>query len=196
VLKSPSIEDFAKSYREVEKVLMVRGGGNKASHYLEVAIFAEGGRKGIIWLPEGHGGWGWHQFVGELCQLVPFQAKSELQGSVENSSAVKQVGAGAKASSSRRSFAEVVQATISSPANSSGLKKPILGLLDLFPVAACFEWEKRGENLRLAEDCSKMEKNMKRLEAGSAESSGSMKKVKKMKGTLVNHSQKKILEFA
>jgi hypothetical protein len=95
-----------------------------------------------------------------------------------------------KASSSRRSFAKVVQATISSPADSCGLKKPILGLLDLFPMAACFEWENGGENLRLAVDCSEMEK---RANAGSKESSGPMKK---MKGTLVNRSQNKILGFA
>jgi hypothetical protein len=44
-------EDFVKSYCEDEKVLMVHGGGNKAGHYLEVAIYAKGGRKGIIWLP-------------------------------------------------------------------------------------------------------------------------------------------------
>lgn len=99
-----------------------------------------------------------------------------------------------KAPSSRRSFAKVVQATINSFADSCGLKKPILGLLDLFPVAACFEWENGGENLRLAVDCSEMEKNMeKRANGGSDESSGSVKKAKKMKGTLVNHSQNKIL---
>jgi hypothetical protein len=90
VLKSPGIEDFAKSYREVEKVLMVRGGGNKAGCYLEVTVSAKGGRKGIIWLSEGREGWGWRSFVGELRHLlVPFQAKSELQGSVEISSAWK-----------------------------------------------------------------------------------------------------------
>jgi hypothetical protein len=59
VLKSPGKEDFVKSYREDEKVLMVCGGGNKADCYLEVSVYAEGGWKGIIWVPEGRGGWGW-----------------------------------------------------------------------------------------------------------------------------------------
>jgi hypothetical protein len=66
-------------------------------------------------------------------------------------------------------FAEVVRATISSPADSGGLKKLILGHLDLFPMAACFEWENRGENLRLAVDCSELEKNLKRVETGLGE---------------------------
>jgi hypothetical protein len=59
VLKSPGKEDFIKSYRQDEKVMMVRGGGSKADHYLEVAVYAKGGQKGIIWLLEGHEGWGW-----------------------------------------------------------------------------------------------------------------------------------------
>jgi hypothetical protein len=47
-------EDFVKSYHENVKALMVRGGGNKAVCYLEVAVFVEGGHKGVVWLPEDH----------------------------------------------------------------------------------------------------------------------------------------------
>jgi hypothetical protein len=56
VQKSLGKEDFIKSYREDEKVLMVRGGSNKVGRYLEVAVYADGGRKGIIWLPDSRGG--------------------------------------------------------------------------------------------------------------------------------------------
>jgi hypothetical protein len=56
LLKSLGKEDFIKSYREDEKVLMVRGGSNKVGRYLEVAVYADGGRKGIIWLPDSRGG--------------------------------------------------------------------------------------------------------------------------------------------
>jgi hypothetical protein len=33
--------------------VMVHGGAHKAGRFLEVAVFAEGGRKGGLWLPEG-----------------------------------------------------------------------------------------------------------------------------------------------
>jgi hypothetical protein len=46
-------EDVTKSYREGNKVLMVHGGANKARRYLEVSVYAEGCRKGVLWLPEG-----------------------------------------------------------------------------------------------------------------------------------------------
>jgi len=195
-LKSPGKEEFVKSYCEDEKVFVVCGVGNKASRYLEVAIYAEGGWKDIIWLPEGRGGWGWWRFVGELRQLlVPFEANSCLPGSVEISPEGKQMGVGAKASLSRRSFAEVVRATASSAAVSGELKTLPLGHLDLFPVADCFEWTNGGENPRLAVDCSELEKNLKRAEADSMGIVGSMKKAKK-KGNPVNRSQTKILRYA
>jgi hypothetical protein len=56
-LKEPVKKDFVKSYCEDVKALMVREGGNKAGRYLEVVVFVEGGRKGVIWLPEDREGW-------------------------------------------------------------------------------------------------------------------------------------------
>ena len=38
---------------------MVRKGCNKAGRFLEVAVEADGGRNGTIWIPEGRKGWGW-----------------------------------------------------------------------------------------------------------------------------------------
>jgi hypothetical protein len=32
-------------------------------------VFVEGGRKGVIRLPEGRGGWGWRRFIEELHPL-------------------------------------------------------------------------------------------------------------------------------
>jgi hypothetical protein len=63
-------ENIAKSFREGDKALMVHGGDNKAMRFLEVAVFAEGGRKGGLWLPEGQDGWGWRRFAKELCSLL------------------------------------------------------------------------------------------------------------------------------
>jgi hypothetical protein len=71
-LKEPVKKDFVKSYRKDVKALMVREGGNKAGRNLEVAAFAEGGCKGVIWLPKGREGWGWSWVVGELRKMLTF----------------------------------------------------------------------------------------------------------------------------
>jgi hypothetical protein len=63
---------FVKYFLEDAKALMVRGGGNKAGCFLEVVAYAEGGRKGAIWLPEGREGWGWSRVVGELRKMLSF----------------------------------------------------------------------------------------------------------------------------
>jgi hypothetical protein len=63
-------EDFARTFRDEVRVLKVRMGSNKAGYFLEVAVFVDGGRKGVIRLPEGRGGWGWQRFVDELRLLV------------------------------------------------------------------------------------------------------------------------------
>ena len=75
-LVSRGKEDFAKSFRDEVRVLKVRKGSNKSECYLEVAVFVEGGRRGVIRLPEGCGGWGWQSFEDELWHLlVLFVAK-------------------------------------------------------------------------------------------------------------------------
>ena len=38
-------------------------GSNKAGCFLEVAVFVEGGWKGVIRLPEGRGSWGWQRLA-------------------------------------------------------------------------------------------------------------------------------------
>jgi predicted Ser/Thr protein kinase len=51
-------EDFARSLCDEVRVLKVRMGRNRARCFLEAVVFVEGGRKGVIRLPEGRGGWG------------------------------------------------------------------------------------------------------------------------------------------
>jgi hypothetical protein len=53
-------------------------GSNKAGCFLEVVVFIEGGRKGVIRLPEGRGGWGLQRFVDELRLLVAQLMEKEL----------------------------------------------------------------------------------------------------------------------
>jgi hypothetical protein len=63
-------EDFARSLCDEVRVLKVRMGRNRAGSFLEAAVFVEGGRKGVIRLPEGRGGWGWRRFAEELRSLT------------------------------------------------------------------------------------------------------------------------------
>ena len=66
-------EEIAKTFREGDKAMMVHGGANKAGRFLEVSFLAVGGRKGVIWLPEGRFGRGWRRFAGELRRLLEAQ---------------------------------------------------------------------------------------------------------------------------
>jgi hypothetical protein len=53
LLWCPGEKDFIRSFREGSKVLIVRRGGNVAGRFLEVAVYAVGGRRGVIYFPEG-----------------------------------------------------------------------------------------------------------------------------------------------
>jgi hypothetical protein len=66
-------EEITKTFREGDKAMMVHGGGNKAGRFLEVSFLAVGGRKGVIWLPEGRFGRGWQRFAGELHRVLEAQ---------------------------------------------------------------------------------------------------------------------------
>lgn len=61
-LKELVKKDFVTSYYGDVKALMLRGGGNKAGRYLEVAAYAKGDCKVVIWLLER---WGWSWVMGE-----------------------------------------------------------------------------------------------------------------------------------
>jgi hypothetical protein len=64
-------DDIANSCHEGDKVLMVHGGVNKAGRFLEVSVYAEGGRRGVLWLPKGCYGQGWRHFAGDLRLMLP-----------------------------------------------------------------------------------------------------------------------------
>jgi hypothetical protein len=69
-LETQRREDFARLLCDEVRVLKVRMGRNMAGCFLEVAVFVEGGRKGVIRLPEGRGGWGWQRFMEEFRPLT------------------------------------------------------------------------------------------------------------------------------
>jgi hypothetical protein len=58
--------DFVKSFKEGSKLLIAQRGENKAGRFLEAAAYGLGGRRGLILIPEGRGGWGWRKFSSEL----------------------------------------------------------------------------------------------------------------------------------
>jgi hypothetical protein len=141
---SQAKEEIAKSFREGDKVTMVHGGGNKAGIFLEVSVYAEGGRKGVIWLPEGRFGRGWRRFAGELRQLVAGQIKkTEKAGSLPGVSL-------------ERSFVDVLRSTQGVKTKASGLQVSSASPLDLFPAHSGFEMGSGGET-RSAVDCAALE---------------------------------------
>jgi hypothetical protein len=131
---SPGEEDFAKSFRDNGKSLMVHKGWNKSGRFLVAAVFAEGGRRGGIWLPEGREGWGWRCIVGELRIFLGFLAAER-----QKASGVK---SGEGFSSRDRSFAAV-------SSSSGGLKSQPELHLDFCPMASWHELAKGGEASRL-----------------------------------------------
>jgi hypothetical protein len=69
-LESQRKEDFARSFHDEVRVLKVQMGSNRAGCFIEVVVFVEGSRKGVIKLPEGCGCWGWQRFVDELRLMI------------------------------------------------------------------------------------------------------------------------------
>jgi hypothetical protein len=62
VLGNPGIEDFVKSFREGSKATITRKGEHRSGRFLEVAVYAVGGRDG----------WGWSCVSGELSKAMAF----------------------------------------------------------------------------------------------------------------------------
>ena len=128
-------EDFVKSFHEEVEVLMVCKGSNKASRFSEAVVFVEGGRKGVICLPAGCGGWGWRQFVGELRHLPALiVAKDWLL--------VSGVISGDGGILSTRSYVAMFFMAL------GGLKLLSVNHLDLVPVAGCSKLVNGGEEAR------------------------------------------------
>jgi len=71
-LWSQGLEDFVKSFQEDLKAWIVRKGCNKDGRFLELVVYAVGGRSGFILFPKGLGGRGWNRVVDELCKVMVF----------------------------------------------------------------------------------------------------------------------------
>jgi hypothetical protein len=131
---------------------MVHGGANKSGRFLEVSFLAVGGRKGVIWLPEGRFGRGWQRFAGELRQLLEAQRLSVGSEEAGDSTAKAVRGSSSPGVDPKRSYA---QALCASPV--AVKRADPVRLLDTFPVSKCFETRNDGEGLRVAVDCAAFE---------------------------------------
>jgi hypothetical protein len=158
----------SKTFREGDKAITVHGGGNKAGRFLEVSFLAVGGRKGVVWLPEGRFGRGWRRFAGELRRLLEAQRLAVGSEKVGDSSA-KAVSGSSPGVDPKRSY---VQALCATPAVEE--RAAPLRFLDLFPVPMHYESRTVGEDLRVAVDCAALEGFRPRSmeAAGSAGASG------------------------
>jgi hypothetical protein len=155
-------EDIAKSFCEGDKVCMVHGGANKAGRFLEVSIYVEGGRKGVLWIPEGRSGRGWRRFAEELrLMVVPAVGKIGSEAVQARSLSMPIGGADSGGRFKERSFAEVVQ---SKPSLEMKGRSPYS--MDCLQMSSQAEMGIGGEDLRLTVDCSSLE--FPAMAAGSA----------------------------
>jgi hypothetical protein len=90
--RSPSAKDFLKSFREGSKVTIVRRGGNNFGQFLEVAVYAMGGLRGLVLIFEGWEGRGWWRFAVELGKATMFFKASVGVGSSSSSPVKKKLG--------------------------------------------------------------------------------------------------------
>jgi hypothetical protein len=166
---------------------MVHGGANKAGGFLEVSIYVEGGRKGVLWLPEGHFRQGWRCLAGELrLMLLPLEGENGPEES-KTRSLLRMQSKQPKAAwfndaagvSKDRSFAEVLQ--LKSRSDSKGRSSLCM---DLCQMSSCSEVENGGVDQRSAVNCFELENSL--LGAGSS---------KKMRGISVKRRVKQLLRF-
>jgi len=149
---------LVKYFREDIKALMVRGGENKSGRYIEVVVFAEGGRKGIMWLPEGRKGGGWARVADEMRKLISFLGpKDRTLGSEASSDYLG--GSSSRMGGSPPSYAAVVRGVVVSHFKygfDSGLRVLHVDLrgLDLFTELWCREVD----DGRVAVNCFELEK--------------------------------------
>jgi hypothetical protein len=162
---------------------------------VQVGIFVEGGRKGVIWIPEGRNGRGWRRFASELQLLISSKVKGlDLEAPLAPSSAGLFTG---------RSFVEVIR-EVPGPEGRISQKSMPLCLLDVLPVSGdCLGKGCGGSETRTAVDCYELELPVvtvclpkRKRKGGSVATTTAGLRGKKMKGFLVNWWSKKYLGFS
>jgi hypothetical protein len=95
VSRSQVDSEFVKSFREGSEVFILRKGGNNSGRFLELAVYAVGGRKGLILIPEGREGRGWCRFTDELGKVLKISGSVTYPVKVKAGITVRQrIGSG------------------------------------------------------------------------------------------------------
>lgn len=150
MLRNPTLDAFVKAFRGDSTATFVRKGENKSGRFLEVAVYAVGGRRGLILLPEGRDGRGWSSVSGELSKVLAYFEAITVTAPADASPVCKFWGK----SMGSPTFAEVVLSLVT---NGGG------DLIQTKEVAWC-ELEKmiplglEQETTRQAMDCSVFER--------------------------------------
>jgi hypothetical protein len=92
VLQNPRFEDFVKSFREGSKATIVQRVENRSGQFLEAAVYAVSGSRGLILIPEGHDGRGWSRVSGELSKALSFLEAIDGSPSSRGPLAMKKLG--------------------------------------------------------------------------------------------------------
>lgn len=173
---------------EDENRLMVREGCNKVGRFLEVAVEADGGRKGTIWLLEGRKGWGWRRFVGEMKRMLEYQGGKFRFATFEFPPlSGKQVEGEVFASSG--DVGRLTRASLGSPESHSGNPSHTLGTSsesgtqDQLPNVLTIEYDRRDlypgtrslTNLRTPEPHSANQCNGRQSQMGTRSCRGRLK---------------------
>jgi hypothetical protein len=111
-LCNTGMKDFIKSFREVQQVLIIRRGENKVGCFLDLAVYAEGGRHGLIILLEGRDERGWARFAGELSKVVVVAFLEAMAAPSLSSSSSVFPESGKKFGSKFPSYAATLQARL------------------------------------------------------------------------------------
>jgi hypothetical protein len=150
-----------KSFREGSKLTIARRDSNQAGRFLEVAVFGLGGRKGLILIPEGRGGWGWLKFSEKLRKAAIFLSTNV---GCEHGSSLASFKTGGEEEEAKiglaphwkgPSFVEVLRSGSLSAAGKLGAGSDL-------PVSSCLldflmSVKSVGEEIRTAVDCSSLE---------------------------------------
>jgi hypothetical protein len=160
-LQSQGVEDFVKSFWEDLKAWIVQKDCNKDGCFLELVVFAVGGRSGFILFLEGRGGRGWNRVVDELGKVLVFLDSTSGSPPVGALSLVKKDGKevlGLKASlpssgGAILSFEEVMRSQGPVMLRIPPVERRELDLPPVVRLAA-------PEKMRLAMDCAMLEKEL------------------------------------